>query len=141
MDRIETQNNIVEGINEIPNYEKEYAVPEEELEDIRQKRDFDIFHCIVPDYRLEDIYEMQHYQLVRGGGAASVYSLDSNHRSLKLLMDVPHPREKVLAALIDPGNYHLWNDQVDLGNIKLRIYSENTVIAYQKHKAFDSHYR
>jgi hypothetical protein len=43
--------------------------------------------------------------------------------------------------LIDPSNYHYWNDEVDLGNIKLRIYSENTVIAYQKHKAFDKNYR
>lgn len=29
MDRIETQNNIVENLKEIPNYEREYAVPTE----------------------------------------------------------------------------------------------------------------
>jgi hypothetical protein len=28
MNRIETQNNIVENLNEIPNYEKDYVVPE-----------------------------------------------------------------------------------------------------------------
>ncbi len=27
MDRIEIQNNIIENINEIPNYEKDYVVP------------------------------------------------------------------------------------------------------------------
>ncbi len=95
----------------------------------------------MPDYRLEDLFEMQHYRLVKKEGTASLYSLDSNHRSLKLIMDVPHPRNRVLAALIDPTNYHLWNSEVDFGNIKLRIYSENTVVAYQKHKAFDNHFR
>lgn len=141
MDRIEIQNNIVHNLNEIPNYEKEYAVPQEELEDIRQKRDYDIFHCMLPHYRLEDLYDMRHYQLARREGNATVYALDSDRQSLKLVMELPHPREKVLAALVDPANYHLWNSEVDFGNIRLRIYSENTVIAYQKHRALDRHFR
>lgn len=95
----------------------------------------------MPNYCIDDIYSMQHYKLANRCGATSVYSLDTDCQSLKLVMQLKHPKEQVLAALMDPGNYHLWNDQVDLGNIKLRIYSENAVIAYQKHKAFDSHFR
>jgi hypothetical protein len=84
---------------------------------------------------------MEHYRLVKNGQNNAIYSLDSNQKNLKLVMTLPHPRQKVLAAMIDPANYHFWNDEVDIGNIKLRIYSENTVIAYQKHKAFDKNYR
>ena len=49
-------------------------MPEEELEDIKQKRSFDIFHCIMPEYRLEDIFEMEHYQLVKA--LAALFAVD-----------------------------------------------------------------
>lgn len=57
------------------------------------------------------------------------------------MLTLNHPRLKVVEAMIDPNNYRYWNDEVDIGNIKLRIYSENTVIAYQKHKAINISYR
>jgi hypothetical protein len=84
---------------------------------------------------------MEHYRLIKNGPNDAIYSLESNQKNLKLVMTLPHPRHKVMAAMIDPANHHFWNDEVDLGNIKLRIYSENTVIAYKKYKAFDKNYR
>jgi len=55
----------LDGLQEIPDYEKHYLVPHEELEDIKSKRNSDIFHRMVPNYRLEEMFLMQHYQLVQ----------------------------------------------------------------------------
>jgi hypothetical protein len=64
---------------------------------------------------------MEHYRLIKNGPNDAIYSLESNQKNLKLVMTLPHPRHKVMAAMIDPANHHFWNDEVDLGNIKLLI--------------------
>lgn len=115
--------------------------PEEEVEEIRMKKDYDIFHCIVPEFDLEQLFNMTGYRMVKEGPGYSIHECEANRKNMKLLMRLEHPRELALAALVDPSNYRFWNEQVELGNIKLRIYSENSVIAYQKHRAFNQFYR
>jgi hypothetical protein len=87
------------------------------------KKDYDIFHCIVPEFDLKDLFDMTHYSLVKEGPGYTIHSSDLNRKNMKLIMKIDHPKDLVLAAFADPANYKYWNQQVELGNIKLRIYS------------------
>ena len=49
--------------------------------------------------------------------------------------------EDTLAALLDCHRYKLWNEEIELADIKIRIISENSAIVYQKHKPYSKFYK
>lgn len=68
MNKIETQNNIRD--------EPDAIAAEEEVEEVRMKKDYDIFHCIVPEFNLEDLFSTEGYNLVKEGPGYNIYSKD-----------------------------------------------------------------
>lgn len=118
-----------------PDYERRYVVLEEELRDIRKKHCGDMLQRISPGFSLETIHDIGHAKLIKHSRSASIYTHRPSGRDfVKLVADMPHPIEKVLAAVIDPANYPRWNDQVGTGRVNIRIPSENALVASQKHQ-------
>lgn len=78
MEKIETQNNILEEPN--------FRGPDDEVEEVRLKKDYDIFHCIVPEFELGDLFDMSQYNEVKEGPGYSIYESQSNRKNMKLLL-------------------------------------------------------
>lgn len=78
MNKIETQNNILEEPHRI--------APEDDVEEVRLKKDYDIFHCIAPDYNLPDLFDNSRFTPIKEGTGYSIFEATENRKNMKLFL-------------------------------------------------------
>lgn len=94
----------------------------------------------MPEYELEDLEDERNFRVVKTLGRFRI--LQSNKPLLYRMSGIVTAKQQdVLAAILDCHRYRLWNEEIELADIKIRITSENSAIVYQKHKPYSKFYK
>ena len=98
---------------------------------------------MLPNYSLKELSKLHHYGSIYQSKIAQLYVYINahDHSELKMQFTIDLPLEIVCKAIYNVQLYKHWHPEIDEGQIKLKISSENSCITYLKAKAFSEWYK
>jgi len=102
-----------------------------------------IFKIMFPNYSLKELSKLHHFGSIYQSKISQLYIYVNvkDHTEQKMQFVVDLPLEIVCKAIYNVQLYKQWHPEINEGQVKLKISSENSCINYLKMKAYSEWYR